>query len=170
MAIVELLVKAGARVDSKDEIGGTPISNALCSGQGAVASRLMKRAQLDSVGEISRELLLSAAEKGHEAIVKRLLDNGVATEVVDSTGRTLLSYAAEGGHSPLLRAVENENRNVVELLLKYGARPDFHGHIPFTPLELAEMLRSYTIVQMLKSAVRSRKIIDINVADRCSVC
>ncbi|KAH7113662.1 hypothetical protein B0J13DRAFT_533800 [Dactylonectria estremocensis] len=54
--------------------------------------------------------------------------------------------------SPLSRAVENGNRNAVELLLKYGARPDFHGHNRYTPLELAERLGSHTIVQMLKSA------------------
>ena len=58
--------------------------------------------------------------------------------------------------------MENENRNAVELLLKYGARPDFLGGNPCTPLELAETLGSHTIVQMLKSAVRSRKAIEIN--------
>jgi hypothetical protein len=49
--------------------------------------------------------------------------------------------------------VEKENCNAVELLLKYGARPDFHGYNTCTPLELAEMLGSHAIVQMLKSAV-----------------
>ncbi|KAH6883940.1 hypothetical protein B0T10DRAFT_580067 [Thelonectria olida] len=39
--------------------------------------------------------------------------------------------------SPLSRAVENENRNAVELLLKYGARPGFYGDNPYTPLGLA---------------------------------
>ncbi|GKU23142.1 unnamed protein product [Fusarium langsethiae] len=147
MAVIQRLVKAGARVDSEDDIGGTPISYALCSGHVAVATRLVKGAHGDSVDKIRQELLLSAAKKGREAIVERLIDNGADKEVVDSTGRTPLSYAAEGGHvavarlllvegadvdtneegggTPLARAIDNGSADIIEILLDRGAKVDY---------------------------------------------
>lgn len=58
--------------------------------------------------------------------------------------------------------MENENRNTVELLLNYGARTDFLSDNPCKPLELAKTLYSHTIVQMLESAMRSSKAMEIH--------
>ncbi|KAK6495514.1 hypothetical protein TWF481_002563 [Arthrobotrys musiformis] len=99
VATIELLLKAGARVDSADEIGGTPLSYAICSGNDEVAKLLFKDGTtVDLRDDRSRGLLLSAAEKGHEAVVKLLLEAGkVGPDIRDALERTPLSQAVEGG-------------------------------------------------------------------------
>ncbi|PNP55978.1 hypothetical protein THARTR1_03915 [Trichoderma harzianum] len=110
VSIVERLLKANARVDMVDTIGGTPISYALCYGQEDIATELTRGTKPDSVDKIRRELLLSAAKYGHESVVKRLLDNGAEPGMGDDNGVSLVALATKQG-----------NTNIVELLIERGA-------------------------------------------------
>ncbi|KAL6817517.1 hypothetical protein V8C40DRAFT_276873 [Trichoderma camerunense] len=110
VSIVKRLLKARARVDIADTIGGTPISYALCYGQQDVATELMRGAQPDSVDEIRRKLLLSAVKYSHEPVVKRLLDSGADPGATD-----------DEGISPLILATKQRKKNIVELLIEKGA-------------------------------------------------
>ncbi|GAB1313192.1 NACHT-NTPase sigma domain-containing protein [Madurella fahalii] len=104
VAVVKLLIKAGAKVDLKDEIWGTPLSYAICSGHKEVAELLFrKKTQVDSVDDIIKKLLLSAASEGDEAVVELLLGTDrVDVEVKDRSGQTPLSHAAENGHTAVV--------------------------------------------------------------------
>lgn len=112
-AVARLLIRAGARIEEMDKIGGTPLSYALCSGYENVASQLMKGAQAAPVDNIRRELLVSASKKGFDTVVQRLIRNGAATDVVDDTNRTSLSHAAENGHIAVVKIlIETANADV----------------------------------------------------------
>ncbi|UKZ81740.1 hypothetical protein TrVFT333_009512 [Trichoderma virens FT-333] len=73
--IVRRLVQAGARADLEDDIGGTPISYALCTGQQAIANELTKGAQTGS--PVIRLLLESVAETEVAVDVQMLLCTAV---------------------------------------------------------------------------------------------
>ncbi|RSL82714.1 hypothetical protein CEP52_016898 [Fusarium oligoseptatum] len=176
MAVVQRLVKAGARVDSVDDIGGTPVSYALCCGQEAVATRLMKGAQVEPMDKIRRELLLSAVEKGHEAIVKRLLDKGADVDSKCNSGRTPLLWAVENGYeaivklllekgaaieavdgtgrTPLSYAAEGGHKAIVKLLLDIGAATDVVDNIGRTPLSYAAVNGHVHLSGMLRTTDR----------------
>jgi hypothetical protein len=146
------LLKAGATVNSADDIGGTPFYYAICSKHSGVMKLLIKQGtQIQSKGDIKKELLLSAAKEGHEPVVKMLLEQDTDVESKDSQyNRTPLSWATEKGHkavvklllekdadlefkdsqygrTPLLWAAENGHEAVVELLLeKAGLESKVH--------------------------------------------
>ncbi|KAL5083217.1 hypothetical protein Trisim1_001881 [Trichoderma cf. simile WF8] len=136
--IVKRLLKASARVDMVDIIGGTPISYALCYGQEDTATELMKGAQPDSVDGIRRELLLSAVRHSHDPVVKRLLDNGADPGVADDEGVTLVALAAMDG-----------NTNIVKLLIERGADINKSDHNGTTPLMLAANKGETNVVELL---------------------
>jgi ankyrin repeat protein len=148
MAVVGLLLRAGARIDLADDIGGTAVSYAVCLKRDDVLKLLFdKGTKASSMDDTSTALLLSAAEKGHEAVVNLLLETGrVHPDPKDSDGRTPLWQAASNGHeavvrlllatgrvnpdskdnnslSVLFQAAENGHEAVVKLLLERGADP-----------------------------------------------
>jgi ankyrin repeat protein len=104
MAVVQQLIEAGAQTDLTDEIGGTPMSYALLSGQTAIVELLLKKRPKTGLDDtISGDLLLSAAQKGHNDVVKLLLDSGkVNPNLKNKSGRTPLSLAAENSHDAVL--------------------------------------------------------------------
>ncbi|KAF3259843.1 hypothetical protein TWF128_003836 [Orbilia oligospora] len=100
--IVELLLKMGSNVESKDETGLTPLCWAAKEGHGKISEEDDNR---------GRTPLSYAAEGGYADVVKLLLETGRVDPdpVRPRAGRTPLSYAAAGGHLA-----------VVELLLGTG--------------------------------------------------
>jgi len=64
VATVKLLLRAGARVNSRMKLGGRRIL-CICNGHNDVVELLLKKGtQVDSLDDIVKALLLSAAEKG----------------------------------------------------------------------------------------------------------
>ena len=111
VAVVRLLLKAGASVDSTDKIRGTPISYAICSGNEVVTGLLQKkRIQDGSVDDIIGPLFCSAVRNDDDVIVKRLL----ATEKIDINAKGL------AGERPLVEAAGRGCDAVVRLLLGTG--------------------------------------------------
>ncbi|KAF3207863.1 hypothetical protein TWF679_008195 [Orbilia oligospora] len=128
--IVELLLKMGINVESKDETGLTPLCRAAKEGHGKIVrvlltqpgiepdvvvrgsgSRFQSRGDKEGVDHRGRTPLSYAAEGGYADVVKLLLETGRVDPdpVRPRAGRTPLSYAAAGGHLA-----------VVELLLGTG--------------------------------------------------
>lgn len=148
VAVIELLIKAGARANSKDKIGGTPLLYALCNRDKEVIQVLLKGDTQANLEDSSKELLCSAAKKGHEDVVRLLLDIGkTELDAIDDNGKTPLIWAASEGHetivklllgtgivdvnardyehwTPLSWATERGDKDMVELLLKAGAKTD----------------------------------------------
>ncbi|OPB45793.1 hypothetical protein A0O28_0093600 [Trichoderma guizhouense] len=171
MPIVKRLLKARARVDMVDTIGGTPISYALCYGQQDVATELMRGAQPDSVDEIRRKLLLSALKHGHDPVVERLLNSGADPRVADDEDVSLIAWATErgktnivklliergaginkgdrDGKTPLMLYIDQGETNIVELLIKKGADTNKGDRDGKTPLLLAAEKGNKDIVELL---------------------
>jgi ankyrin repeat protein/nucleoside phosphorylase len=141
---VSLLLKAGATVNSMDDIGGTPLYYAVCSEATGIIKLLMKQGtQIQSTDDMQKELLFSAAKKGHEPVVKLLLEKDADVESKDSQyGRTLLSWAAENGHKAVVKLLLEKDADVECKDSQYGRTPLLwaaeNGHEPVVGLLLGE--------------------------------
>ncbi|MCB9898618.1 MAG: ankyrin repeat domain-containing protein [Planctomycetes bacterium] len=151
VALTELLLDQGAAIEGCGESWGTPLRGALLFGQTRVAATLARRgARLDLVSAaglgraddvaqrlgasdaLARHLALAlAAQLGHADVVRLLLDAGEDPD----------RYNPPGGHAhttPLHQAALNGHRDVVELLVRRGARLDLRDTIyDGTPLDWA---------------------------------
>jgi ankyrin repeat domain-containing protein 50 len=177
VAVIKLLLGAGASIGLRDDIGGSPLSYAVCSEHDDVLKLLVKKgANVDREGNfnIRVTLLLSAAKKGHESVIRLLLETGkVNPDLEGENGRTLLSWAAEKGHeavvrvlletgrvnpdlkdlhnqTPLLWAATKGHEAMVKLLIETGkANPDLKGAKDQTPLSRAVEGGNVAVVQLL---------------------
>ncbi|BCE03112.1 ankyrin repeat domain-containing protein [Marinicellulosiphila megalodicopiae] len=80
--------------------------------------------------------LLDAVEAKNITQVKQLLESSMN-----------LDYEING--SPLLIAIKHQNIELVELILKAGANPDYYGHYYYSPLHMALILKNNEIVKAL---------------------
>ncbi|KAI8494515.1 positive regulation of extrinsic apoptotic signaling pathway via death domain receptors protein [Branchiostoma belcheri] len=112
VGVAELLLKAWAQVDSRDQDENTPLHKAALGGHVGVAELLLKAgAQVDSRDEDENTPLHIAASKGHVGVTKLLLKAGAQVDSRNGFEYTPLHYAALRGHV-----------GVAELLLKTGAQ------------------------------------------------
>ncbi|KAI8495177.1 positive regulation of extrinsic apoptotic signaling pathway via death domain receptors protein [Branchiostoma belcheri] len=127
VGVAELLLKAGAQVDSRDGLENTPLHNAALGGHVGVAELLFKiGAQVDSRDRFGNSPLHCAASGGHVGVAELLLKAGAQ---VDSRN--------EFGNTPLHKSAEEGVVGVAELLLKAGAQVDSRGDFENTPLHYA---------------------------------
>ncbi|KAK2590898.1 hypothetical protein QQS21_011410 [Conoideocrella luteorostrata] len=146
MAVVRRLVKAKARVDAEDDIGGTPVYYAFCTRHDDVAKELLRGADTGSLDGIQSKLLLSAAAKGQDKVIMILLENGANLDAKDIEARTPLSLAAE-----------MDNESTVDLLLKNGANIESKDNRGRTPLSLAVEIGNESSVSILNKNKAYRK-------------
>ena len=104
----EVLLTAGADVNTRDGEGWTPLSRAAERGHEAVVKLLLDTGKVDVDSKDSgygRTPLWWAAGGGHEAVVKLLLETGkVDLDSKDKyNGQTPLSWAARGGHEAVVK-------------------------------------------------------------------
>ena len=138
----------GVDINSKSDIGRTPLDVALAFKQSLTAGLLRKHG-----GKIRDELkaaesIEAAAELGNIEAVKQHLDDGTEVNVKDGNGRTPLHRAAWAGHkeiaellitagadvnakdgdndTPLDEAVSEVEKEIADLLRKHGGK---HGTI-----------------------------------------
>ncbi|KAH8732097.1 ankyrin repeat-containing domain protein, partial [Phaeosphaeriaceae sp. PMI808] len=105
LAIVNRLIKAGARIDAKDQIEGTALSYAVCHAHEKIVEILLEKGTSNlSRDEMMNRLLWSAAEKGHKDVISSLLNTGqVNLNARNQSGDTALLIAAKYGHSAVIR-------------------------------------------------------------------
>jgi ankyrin repeat domain-containing protein 50 len=177
VAVIKLLLGAGASISLTDDIGGSPLSYAVCSEHDDVLKPLVEKgANVDTEGgfNIRVTLLLSAAKKGDESVIRLLLETGkVNLDLEDENRRTLLSWAVEKGHeavvrvlletgkvnpdlkdlhneTPLLWAATKGQEAMVKLLIETGkANPDVKAANNQTPLSRAVEGGNVAVVQLL---------------------
>lgn len=96
MEIVEMLVKAGARLNEPDEAGETPLHHAAeLNHIEAVRMLLDAGAAVDPENRDGVTPLMLAASHGYERIVRLLLAKGANPAKTDFTGRDALGWAGD---------------------------------------------------------------------------
>jgi ankyrin repeat protein len=110
LAMVESLLRAGARASSPNSFGVTPLAEAASNGNAAIIERLLS-AGADPNTEAAEPALLAAARSGSVAAVRTLLAHGAKVDAPESwKGQTALMWAAAANRA-----------NVVRLLIERGA-------------------------------------------------
>ncbi|MBR4222180.1 MAG: ankyrin repeat domain-containing protein [Victivallales bacterium] len=111
-ALVKLLLKHGADLDKTTSDGHTPLYVAITSGQLKMVEAICwRRRRLDYHWENGFTPLMTAVEAGNAQVVKTLLDCGANPNMPDKSG----------ARYPITIAQENNNLELLELLMQYGA-------------------------------------------------
>ncbi|KID85906.1 Ankyrin repeat-containing domain protein [Metarhizium guizhouense ARSEF 977] len=174
LAIVKLLLDKGAKVDSKNEYGGTALWHAVVKGHKAVVELLLEKgANIDSKDINEQTPLMAAAAIGDASMVMFLLEKGADINTKDRNRRTSLWLASkepdaaivklllekgahvdpqddDQGRTPLIWAVIRRDESLVSLLLQNGASCEMKDKDGRTPLSWAEEKGYETIIQLLK--------------------
>jgi len=141
-AIVRLLIRFGADVNSRDEGGRTPlIWAAEYSNIKAVKQLLDHGAEIDAQENDGTTALLTATNGNDVKLATVLLDRGANIELHDAEEWT-----------PLLRAISVKSLPMVELLVSRGANVKARTSIDWSPLQLALHYKLPKIVQVLERA------------------
>ena len=144
--MVEILLRAGAKVDHQNEQGWNVLMLAVHDGYTKVAETLLAytvdiNAQ-NSIGSTA----LSLASRGYKDIVKLLLEakadpNLTYKDTIGVTGWTALMNASQDGH-----------KEIVEMLLDAGADVNAQNSVGLTALALAAGKKHKEIVKILLDA------------------
>ncbi|GAQ85926.1 ankyrin repeat protein [Klebsormidium nitens] len=159
-ATVDLLVRAGAQLEVRDDGGLTPLHFAASNGQTATVALLIKLgADKEARTDFYQTPLHVAAGHGRSATVDVLLRNGADVNSITNLGQTPLHLAAalgqtstvsillrhgadkeaqdDGGLTALHGACENGRAATVDLLLRSGADKEARDKGGQTPLHIA---------------------------------
>ena len=138
LTLVQMLLRAGARVDAKDATGRTPLFFAVMGASRDAAFELLEAGAQENVRDDHGVTpLLLAVDMGDDDMVRLLLSGSAACDMQDAQGRTPLAWAAYSGFGP-----------TAMLLLEAGADPSKMDDKGMTPLMLcayqghAELLAS----------------------------
>jgi ankyrin repeat protein len=102
--IISTLLKKGAFIDSKDELGRSPVHLAARQGDATAISVFLKGGADIEAKEIHGQTpLWQAAANGHEEVVVLLLKAGADTHSKDKMGTTPLSIASKNGREAVIR-------------------------------------------------------------------
>ena len=143
-----MLLKAGAVTKPASGYYGNPVQAAACGGHAELIGLLIRvGADIDAKGGVYGNALVGAAKWGHEAAVIRLTENGADLDEEGNRDYPTALYAASlhgrrgiverllhwgadpnkeygDGKFALLAAVQGRHKEVVSLLIKYGALLD----------------------------------------------
>ena len=114
VALVERLIKAGAKANATNRYGVTPIALACESGSGAVVEQLLKAGvSPDATGPLGETALHTCAHAGNVEAARALLARGAKVDAGDSwRGQTPLMWAAAQGHAAMVRVLVEAGADV----------------------------------------------------------
>ncbi|CAN7996366.1 unnamed protein product, partial [Ixodes hexagonus] len=122
--VLDLLIKAGCRVNVSDSDNITPLQLAVTGGHQEVTHMLLEAgSRVNSRNSDRSSTLHIAACQGYASIAELLLQYGAAVDALDSVGRT-----------PLLMAIMGRHHEVVKLLIEHRANVNMEGLYGQTPL------------------------------------
>ncbi len=125
---VRASLDAGASANETDDLGATPLHDAVWLGEEAIVRLLVDRgARVDSKHtEAGSTPLLFAALRGHTAILEFLVEHGAGVNAANSAGGTSLHFAARRGDVAIAR-----------ILLEHGADAGRRDREGVSPLDEA---------------------------------
>ncbi|XP_071975481.1 ankyrin repeat domain-containing protein 50 isoform X1 [Engystomops pustulosus] len=123
--VLQLLVKAGAHVDSEDDRTCCIVRQAL-EREDSIRTLLDNGASVNQCDSNGRTLLANAAYSGNLDVVNLLVSRGSDLEIEDANGQTALTLAARQGHV-----------KVVNCLIGCGANINHCDHDGWTALRSA---------------------------------
>src|SRR5688572_19507324 len=114
VALVERLIKAGAKATATNRYGVTPIELACESGSAAVVEQLLKAGvSPDSTSPLGETALHTCAHTGNVEAAKALLARGAKVDAGDTwRGQTPLMWAAAQGHAAMVRVLVEAGADV----------------------------------------------------------
>jgi ankyrin repeat protein len=161
--MVAFLPSKGARADSTDENGETPLWFAFSRGRLSVMKMLLQHmgaVEQERRGEIGWTPLMEACGEGKLGMVRMLVQQMGAQGLddVDCLGRTALHWAALEGQY-----------EVVAILLEKGAQADIGDDDDTTPLMWAASRGHLGVVQMLLEHMEGQGLDATNVHERTAL-
>lgn len=140
LAVVKMLVRAGADVNHPTKTNSTPLRAACFDGRLDIVKYLTDHsANIHITNKYNNTCLMIAAYKGHVDVVQFLLELGANPDEKAHCGATALHFAAECGHVKIVRE-----------LLCHGARITKNEH-GMTPLIAASERTRGDVVEYLIS-------------------
>ncbi len=138
-AVISLLIKRGAHVESEDSNGMRPLHFAARNGAiGVIKILLGARAYVDGKSGYGQTPLHTASVEGQKEAVDILLKHGANVKKVDEAGWTALHNAAHNGHE-----------SIVEMLLQNGALVDAPTESGWTALDMAASEGHVNVIELL---------------------
>ncbi|KAK3934236.1 ankyrin repeat-containing domain protein [Diplogelasinospora grovesii] len=142
MAIVDMLLQAGASIAERDNVGRTALYLAAWNGRYSLLKLLLERgADLTIPNDYGWTPLNSASDSGHVEVVKLLLEKGADLSVANKNGWTPLYSASNKGHVEVVKLLLQQPQ--VDAMSK-----DNNGR---TALFHAARCGHYELVQLLLS-------------------
>jgi len=140
VAIVHMLIEAGANINQRDHLGRTLLMNVSQRGRTEIVRILIEHGADISVSSGHKTATYMACEHGHAEIVRLLLAAGADINQTNFRGKTLLRKASQYGYI-----------DVVRVLLEAGANPNqvVNGE---TPIYTATRYGRHNVVRMLLEA------------------
>lgn len=155
LEIVELLLKAKAKIDTPDEEGRTPLMEAAWKGHLPIVKVLIQHgANIEAVRHSGWTPLITAAYYGKSAIVEYLVEAKAKLDVADTRGRTALMCAAKESDEESLRCLQ--------ILLQVKANANLTNEDNATALILAAQYNA----DAKKLELLLEQKVDVNVKDK----
>jgi len=173
IVLVKALMDGGADVNAADELGETPLHEAVFRGYGDISILLLEHgADVNAPDGRGLSPLHAAAWRGNLDMVALLLANGADVNARDPNGVTPLHAAARAGRketaalliekgaeinarnkinlTPLHAAVLSGDRGTVALLVDKGANVNARSKDGLTPMQLAAQNNQTEVVELLQ--------------------
>ena len=141
--VVQVLIDAGADIETQEKKGRSPLHKASSSGALNVVKVLVEAgADVCVTDNLGRTCVALASHLGHTETVRYLAGlKEVDLEHADSTGRTALSHAVVANHA-----------DVVEVLIAAGADIETRDNHDRTPLLVASQCGNLRVVEVFAKA------------------
>jgi hypothetical protein len=147
-----MMLRHGANVDIGDKDGITPLMWAAAYHRPKTTLLLLTHAAKINAGdrEGMTPLMWAALDHPDLETIRLLLDHGAAVNPQEKDGWTALCWAVYQPAPP--RGQSDGVKDIVRLLLAYGANPNLPTHDGCTPLQIAQRQRRLNLVALLRQA------------------